>query len=296
MTTIIGTTHTHDTMTTGMTIHTTGIKNLGIPQVGAIPHIANPSNNNNKKETKMADVDTSMLAGQHGDIRREAAQYAADIRYNVAERAGDIRREGAEHANEIVKEGIKTGFDVRGDVKDARFDVSERVGNQGDRIVDRVEESKDALMARTWDMGRDTQDIRAQIVAQQQQMVAGFHGAAKDAEINALKTQMELAKQTTYLSDKIDNQSERTRELINDLKYHDLNRGLVERNAALVELEHDRHHWRHRAEQSQYQSQWAQLQSQVQAFQSQLQETRQGMVNFGTMAGVGQSSTSNNVR
>jgi hypothetical protein len=42
--------------------------------------------------------------------------------------------------------------------------------------------------------------------------------------------------------------------------------------------------------------QFAAISSQLQAFQSQLQETRQGMVNFGTMAGVGQTSTSNNVR
>jgi hypothetical protein len=256
------------------------------------------NNNNNKKENKMAEVDTSMLAGQHADIRREGAEHASDIRFNLAERAGDIRREAAEHTNEIVKEGIKTGFDIRGDVKDARFDISERVGNQGDRIVDRVEESKDALMARSWDMGRDTQDIRAQIIAQQQQMVAGFLGAAKDAEINALKTQMEMAKNTTYLSDKIVHESEKTRDLIGDLKYHDLNRSLVERNAELVEERWGRRHYRGLADQNQWAGQFAQLQSQVQAFNSQLQETRQGLVNFGTMAGNAgqQSSTSNNVR
>jgi hypothetical protein len=71
---------------------------------------------------------------------------------------------------------------------------------------------------------------------------------------------------------------------------------LVERNTALVECEADRRHWRHNAEMSQYQNQWAALQNQIQAFASQLQETRQGMVNFGTMAGVGQTSTSNNVQ
>lgn len=222
----------------------------------------------------MAEVDTTMLAGQHSDIRREAA----------------------EHTNEIIKEGIKESFNIRGDVKDARFDVSERVGNQGDRIVDRVEEGKDALMARTWDLGRDTQDIRAQIISQQQQLVAGFLGVSKDAEINALKTQIELAKQTTYLSDKIDAGNEKTVALINSLKEADLSRMLIERNAELVEERESRRHWKHHAEQNQFAGQWAALQSQVQAFASQLQETRQGMVNFGTMAGVGQTSTSNNVR
>lgn len=222
----------------------------------------------------MAEVDTTMLAQQHSDIRREAA----------------------EHTNEIVKEGIKGDFNTRGDIKDARYDINSRLTNVTDRVVDRVEEGKDAILARTWDLGRESADNRAQIVALGYQVRDGFVASAKDSEINALKTQIELSKQTTYLSDKIDAQSEKTRELINELKYNDLNRALVERNAELVEERHERRHWRHYADQYQSQGQWSALQSQLQAFQSQLQETRQGMVNFGTMAGVGQSSTSNNVR
>jgi hypothetical protein len=222
----------------------------------------------------MAEVDTLMLAGQHSDIRKEAV----------------------DHTNEIVREGLKEAFNIRGDVKDSRFDVSSRVGDQGDRIVDRIVEHNNVVADRFYSVGRDTQDIRAQIVAQQQQMVAGFMGVSKDTELAALKTQIEGQKNTQFLSDKISNDGERTRALINDLKYHDLNRGLIERNAALVEAEAERRHWRHHAEQNQFAGQWAALQSQVQAFASQLQETRQGMVNFGTMAGVGQTSTSNNVR
>jgi hypothetical protein len=229
----------------------------------------------------MAEVDTLMLAGQHSDIRREAA----------------------EHTNEIVKEGLKETFNTRGDIKDARYDIGERVGNQGDRIVDRVVEHNNIVADRFYSVGRDTQDIRAQIVAQQQQMVAGFLGVSKDTELQALKTQIEGQKNTQFLSDKISNDGEKTRALINDLKYHDLNRGLIERNTALVNAEQDHRHYRDRwldgrfdQSQAQYAAQWAQLQNQVQAFQSQLQETRQGMVNFGTMAGVGQTSTSNNVR
>jgi hypothetical protein len=225
-------------------------------------------------EEEMAEVDTNMLAMQHSDIRREAA----------------------EHTNEIVKEGIKEAFNIRGDVKDSRYDIADRVGNQGDRIVDRVEESKDALMARTWDLGRESADNRAQIVALGFQVRDGFATASKDSEINALKTQIELSKQTTYLSDKIDNQAEKTRELINDLKYHDLNRHLVERNSELVEERNWGRHWYHGAHQAQFGQQFAQLQNQMQNFNSQLSETRQGMVNFGTMAGVGQTSSANNVR
>jgi hypothetical protein len=96
---------------------------------------------------------------------------------------------------------------------------------------------------------------------------------------------------------------EKTRNLINDHKYHDMNRSLLERNNELVNCEQDRRHYHDRYHdsrfdmiQQQYAGQWAQLQNQVQAFQSQLQETRQGMVNFGSMNQVGQTSTSNNVR
>jgi hypothetical protein len=218
----------------------------------------------------MAEVDSMMLADQHSDIRKEAV----------------------DHTNEIVREGLKEAFAIRGDVKDARFDVSERVGNQGDRITDRLLEHDAKVAARFFDVGRDTQDIRAQIIAQQQQIVAGFSTAAKDAEINALKTQVELAKQTTYLSDKIDDQSDRTRELINSLRNDDLNRALIERNTELVAAVDDGRRWRHRWDDGQYQALFSQLQN----FQSQLQTTRQDMINFGTMVGTRQDSASNAVR
>jgi len=193
----------------------------------------------------------------------------------------DVRREAAEHTNEIVKEGLKGDYSTQGAIKDARFDVNSRISQITKEVDDRF-----------FDVGRDTQDIRAQIISAQQAMVAGFLGAQKDAEINALKTQIELAKQSTYLSDKIDEGNDRTRALINDLRDRENNRHLIERNTELVAALDDGRRWRGHYDQGQ----WQALNSQLQAFQSQLQETRQGMVNFGTMAGVGQSSTSNNVR
>jgi hypothetical protein len=254
------------------------------------------------------------IRGGQGDIRREQANGFADTRYNIATNAGDIRREIAgEHCktNDIVRaEGqenvmaIKdTRHDVLSGVDAAKDFLAVQSEGQADRIVDRVTENGRETANKFFDVGRDTQDIRAQIISAQQAMVAGFLGVSKDTEISALKVQVDAGKNTTYLADKIERDGEKTRALINDLKYHDLNRGLVERNTALVNCEQDRDHWRHRYHdgrfdqlQAGFQGQWAQLQSQIQAFQSQLQETRQGMVNFGTMAGVGQSSTSNNVR
>ena len=194
--------------------------------------------------------------------------------------------------SDIRLEQMKQSSDVLDAIKDARHELLDSTGVDTDRLADRIAEMNVKNGDRFFDIGRDTQDIRAQIISAQQQVVAGFMGAAKDAEINALKTQVELAKQSTYLSDKIDAEGEKTRALVNSLKEQDLNRMLIERNTLLSEERFGRRYWSHGADQGQ----WAALNSQLQAFQSQLQETRQGMVNFGTMAGVGQTSTSNNVR
>lgn len=203
-------------------------------------------------EVEMADVDTNMLAQQHSDIRREAA----------------------EHTNEIVKEGLKGDYSTQKAITDGLSQTS----NQIDAF-------EDVANAAFMTVARDTADLRAQLVQ-------AIDTVKLATELNALKSIIEGQKNTTYLSDKITDDGEKTRGLINDLKYHDLNRSLVERNTELVEAAAEGRHWRYAADQSQ----WASLQSQIQAFQSQLQETRQGMVNFGTMAGVGQTSTSNNVR
>lgn len=218
----------------------------------------------------MAEVDTLYLSREHSDIRRE----------------------GAEHTNEIVKEGLKGDFNTRGDIKDARYDLADRVGNSADRIADRLSEYDAKVADRFFVVGRDTADLRAQVVAQQQQIAAGFAGVAKDTEIASLKGIIEGQKNTTYLSDKISSDGDKTRAMLTANNDAMLNRMLIERNSDLCccRQAHGR------AVDGWSQAQWQGLANQMAAFQSQLQETRQGMVNFGTMAGVGQSSTSNNVR
>lgn len=283
----------------------------------------------------MAEVDTHMLSNQHADIRREAAEHASEIRYDIATRAGDIRHETAngfdkngdliaavgsdirfeqseqasairretadqsaeiryevgQGVNEIVKEGLKGTHEVFAAVRDNRYDLASRIENAADRAERGIAENRLMTADRFYGVGRDLAELRQ-----------GQITALKDVELNALKTQLDAKANTQYLADKIVMDGEKTRGLINDMKYHDLNRALVERNAELVNAEHDHRHYRDRwldgrfdQNQAQFAGQWAQLQNQVQAFASQLQETRQGMVNFGTMAGVGQTSTSNNV-
>ena len=230
-----------------------------------------PSNN---KENNMADVDTQMLSNQHSDIRFEQQEQAAEIRYDVG--LG---------VNEVVKEGLKGDFNTVNAIKDSRFELASRIENSADR----ADRNFSALADRFFTVARDTADLRAQVIQ-------AIDTTKMSSELNALKGIIEGQKNTQYLADRITADGEKTRDLISDLKYHDLNRALVERNAELVEEREARRHWRHHADVAQHQGQWAALQNQVQAFASQLQETRQGMVNFGTMAGVGQTSTSNNVR
>lgn len=244
----------------------------------------------------MAEVDTLMLSQEHSDIRREQAEQASHIRQQNADRTAEIRYELGQGVNEVVKEGIKGDFATVSAIKDTRHDVIVNNENIRSDLSKQVDAIDDTLTDKLFTIARESADNRAQLTALGYQVRDGFVASSKDNEINALKTQIEMAKQTTYLSDKIDGQAEKTRELLSDLKYHDLNRQLVERSAELFEERHAHHHWRHHAHDAQYQGQWAALNSQLQAFQSQLQETRQNMVNFGTMAGVGQSSTNNQVR
>jgi hypothetical protein len=282
----------------------------------AVPFFTGSRAKQMEEENQMAEVDTGMLSLEHGsirhdiavesarlgtqigaeacgiragqgDIRRESAAGFGDVRYDVATRAGDIRHEIGAAACDTNKTVMQEGQVGVAATKDARYDISERITNSADRVSDRIMELRGLVGQRFHEVSHDLATVKQ-----------GQATLAKDVELNALKTQIEGQKNTAYLSDKITLDGEKTRGLINDLKYHDLNRSLVERNAELVEERHGRRHWRHAAEQNQYAAQYAQLQSQIQAFQSQLQETRQGMVNFGTMSGQSgqQTSTSNNVR
>ena len=199
----------------------------------------------------------------------------------VEDMLNDIRFEQQKQAAEIQMEANKNAHDV-----------ITSTGNNTDQLNAQLTAHQMSIADRLYNIGRESADNRAQITALGFQVRDGFAAAAKDAEINALKTQIELAKQSTYISDKIDAGNQRTQDLITKLNDDSLNRQLVERNTELVgALEGGRYWWGRYSD-----GQFNAVSSQLQAFQSQLQETRQGMVNFGTMAGVGQTSTSNNVR
>lgn len=180
--------------------------------------------------------------------------------------------------------------DIRMEQMRQASDILDSVRDNKSSTIDATQNQTANLMDRFFHIGRDVIDNRVQITSLGFQLRDGFAAAAKDAEINALKTQVEMQKQSTLLSNQITAEGDRTRALINDLKYQDLNRDLIERNSILTEERWGRRYWRDFAGQSQY----AALNSQLQAFGSQLNDTRNGMVNFGTQLGVRQAATSNN--
>jgi len=203
-----------------------------------------------------------------GTLRREITTDTSDVRRELASDASNIRNEAALNTSDIIKEGLKESFSIRGDVKDTRYDINTRIND-----------SSALQLTATHQVSRDVVDNKIQITSLGYQVRDGFVAASKDMEINALKSQIEIAKQTTYLSDKIDNDGEKTRDLISSLKETELNRKLIERNSELVEARHDGH--------------WTAIQNQLAAFGSSLQETRQGVTNFGSMTGSATSSSNN---
>lgn len=203
--------------------------------------------------------DVAMLSDQHSTIRRELAKEANTLDATV---------------------------------RDASYKALAAVDGVGDRLTSQLDKQFHRIEGRDYDSARDLADLRAQVTSVFAAVTAASDRAAKDSEIATLKNTLEVAKGQTAILEKIGNDGNETRRLINELKYGDLNRALIERNAELVDERHHSRYWRGGYDQAQF----AAVSSQLQALQSQMQETRQGMVNFGTMAGVGQSSTSNNVR
>ena len=199
--------------------------------------------------------------------------------------------------NQMADDYTKDFFDIRGDIKDGRYDLSSRIGAAAEQNLAATENTKDIVLDRAWSLNRDIMDTRTQVQAIGYQVRDGFAAAAKDAEINALKTQVELAKQSTYLSDRADDNYKTLTALINGLRDSDQNRLLVERNTELVAaLADGRWYGDWGRFRGAYDSNVQAVNSRLNSVDSQFEATRQGMVNFGTMAGVGQSSTSNNVK
>jgi hypothetical protein len=246
-------------------------------------------------------------ARENSDTRSELQKAVGDSSNEAANNAASIRRELALSTGETIKEIIKSTDNINGDVnkgvlqnviatKDALQDISKTVGAEADRVT---KQGSDYFIAGANNTNQIARDLAALTAGQQAlayQIQSNVDRAASASALESARLASAVALGQSTLSKEIMSEGVATRALINDLKISDLNRALIERNSELLDERHGHRHWRHQADIFNSQGQWATLQSQLQAFQSQLNDTRQGMVNLGTMTGVGQTSTSNNVR
>ena len=251
-------------------------------------------------EMEVNSTDILNLYRDHSNIERSILKETSDIRQEDSKGFGDI------------KYAVATGNDaVNRDVLTSAHDTSIKVDEAADKIQQRAADYYIAGQARDFDNSRDLAALRAsQDLSSQRISTEILLSAEKNAAATALESakvaaaialgqynlSKEIAESKYDTSKQIAYEGERTRDLVNTLKNDELNRLLIERNT-------DSHHTRHDywgARDGLFNSQFAALTSQVNsqfnALNSQVAETRQGMVNFGTMAGVGQSSTSNAVR
>lgn len=218
------------------------------------------------------------------DIRREQAVGFGDVKYSVAASSESTNRDilTTGHNNQV------------------------KIDEAADKIQQRATDFYLSAQARDFDNSRDLAALRAQMDLSAQKLSTEILlSTEKTAAATALATekvasavalgQANLAKdiaESKYLTSKqISDDGEKTRALINDLKNSDLNRMLVERNSDVNYYRSEACRW----EGVYGNGQFAALASQINALNSNLSETRQGLYNFGTMAGVGQSSTSNQV-
>jgi hypothetical protein len=264
----------------------------------------------------------SALAAQHSDIRREGSVERGEIRFDVATRAADNRYANAIGQADIRREQAVGHGDIRyaiaehseatnRDVLTSGYNVRQKVDEVGDAVLQRQADFFIAAQARDFDSSRDlaalraTTDLSAQklsteiLLSSERAATAAALESAKVAAAVALgqsQLSKEIAENKYDLSKQVAYENEKTRDLINSLKNDELNRLLIERNTDLTACRGDYWAARDGLFNSQFAALSSQVNSQLNAVNSQIAETRQGMVNFGTMAGVGQSSTSNAVR
>lgn len=251
---------------------------------------------------------TSLLQGQadirretaigHGENRHDTAVGHADIRHENAVGQSDIRRDSAMQAGDIRYAVSGQAANTNDIVKTAAWNVSDRVGTEADRIVGQgtaffiAQQQNDYQAATALSALKANADLVSQRISLE--IAASARDAIAASQLEAAKIASAIALGQATLERTLMLDGATTRELMNRQKYDDLSRGLIERNQELVECRGDSRYWQGLHGQSQFSS----VASQLQAFQSQLQETRQGMVNFGTMSGAAgqQTSTANNVR
>jgi hypothetical protein len=232
------------------------------------------------------------------DIRREGAVERGEIRYDVATRAGDIRREQEAGFGGIRYAIAEHSEDTNRDVLTSGYQTRDKVDSVGDAILQRSADFFIAEQSRDFDMGRDLSDLKATVLMGNQKTAGDIALAQAQTGKEILESRLEITNLSRDLARQIGAENEKTRDLIHTLKNDELNRLLIERNTDLTHCRHDYWGARDGLFNTQFAALSSQVNSQLNALNSQVAETRQGLVNFGTMAGNAgqQSSTSNQVR
>lgn len=263
----------------------------------------------------MADIITGTTTGFVNNTPDSTLQGVSDIRREAEVAAALSQLENMKGFDRVNSDVLKTGWANSDVTKDARHDIVDRIAgvdanSSAQNAAYFIAQQKNATDAAA--VAATTAAVNeAGILALQNSIAASANNVATAnalaAATNAAAIQLDAAKNAAanalaqqMIGQQIVADGDRTRALINDHKYHDLNRLLVERNAEIVEERHESRHYRDRYGDAQNQGMWTNLQSQLQMFQSQLTETRQaaqqGTVNFGTMSGnAGRNTSTNNV-
>lgn len=239
-------------------------------------------------------TDILNLYRDHADIRRESAQENSDVRRDIAKEAsdsrvvlGDIRQEAASAHAQIVS-----------DVKTTGWNLSDRVGTEADRVVNQGTQYYIASQARDFDTARDIASLKSQtdmgFMKIGSDILAASQANAAATALESSKVAAAVALGQALLSKEIALEGSTTRANFAQSRFDTLNREMIERNSELLESKSCERYSNRDLQNAQF----ASMNSAMNNFQSQLQETKQGLVNFGTMSGTAgtQSSTSNNVR
>lgn len=280
----------------------------------ATPFLNGSRANTHRKGNPMADIVTGSITGYVNNNPEVTLAAINDTRRENTLDHATINLENMKGFDRVNADVLQSAWKGTDAVKDARFDLATRIGEakestQRDMTAYFIASTQAANDSAREIAGlKSASDMTAQKLALD--VAAGAQAAASAAMLAAEKIGTAQALATAALGKEVmlgQGILERTviadgsatRALINDLKYHDLNRHLVERNTEIVELAAERRGWRDRwddARQNQYASQFAALQNQLQAFQSQFQTATQGTVNFGSMSGnAGRNQSTNNI-
>lgn len=219
-------------------------------------------------------VDTSNLVRDTADLRRE-----------VALETGDVRRE-------VVKEGRHTS-----DVVNAASVVGQRDASSYyiAETAAATQNAKEVARSQAWTEAKI--DANYQATTGQINLSTAINTGITQLEASKLQSSTALGHAALALQ--IANDGAATRSLMQHNQIDDLNRGMLERNALIVELQGDRRDCErnyNNLSHSMQQNQWASLQSQLQAFNSDLQTTKNSVTNFGSGVATGGATTSNIAR